>query len=245
MPAPKLIMDFDGVVCDALEECALVTWLGAHPPSQVSPVSSYLTAMPRGFVQRFRNIRGFARLLEHFLVAHRPAAAHIRTRARFDTVFRCIATEYVREFTRTANAARARCRTEEPAFWLGLHTLYPGIPQLLQDMAGEVAVVTAKDEQSVRAILERHGLAHTVAEIIGECRQKADAVRELCARHGATPDSVTFVDDNLANAAAVAATGASAYWAMWGYHTSDDLAEAGRTGVRRLELAELAALLPA
>jgi phosphoglycolate phosphatase-like HAD superfamily hydrolase len=245
MPALRLIVDFDGVVCDAMEECALVTWLGAHPPSPGSPVSSYLTAMPRGFVQRFRNIRGFARLLEHFLVAHRPAAAYIQTRARFDTVFRCIAAEYVREFTRTANAARQRCRVEEPAFWLGLHTMYPGIPEMLRDMAGTVAVVTAKDEQSVRAILERHGLAGTVAEIIGECGQKAEAVRDLCARHGITPDAVTFVDDNLANVVAVAATGAAAYWAMWGYHTSDDLAEASRTGVRRLELAEMPALTAA
>jgi phosphoglycolate phosphatase-like HAD superfamily hydrolase len=239
MAAPRLIMDFDGVVCDALEECALVTWLGVHPPSPRVAVSSQLTAMPRGFVDRFRNIRGFARLLEHFLVAHRPAAARITTRPQFETAFRAIARAYVREFSRGASGARQRCREEEPSFWLDLHTVYPGIAELLRDRAGEVAVVTAKDESSVRAILEHHGLGDAVAEVIGECGRKADAVRDLCARHGVSSATVTFVDDNLANVAAVAATGASAHWAMWGYHTAHDLADAARAGVRRLELGDL------
>ncbi len=100
MPPPRLILDFDGVVCDATTECALITWLGVHPPDPGIAVSSYLAAMPRGFVERFCNIRGYARLLQHFLVAHRPAAAHVRDRARFNMIFSCIADAYVRDFRR-------------------------------------------------------------------------------------------------------------------------------------------------
>jgi phosphoglycolate phosphatase-like HAD superfamily hydrolase len=242
IPGVRLILDFDGVICDAMEECALVTWLGVHAASPRAPVSSYLTAMPRGFVDRFRTVRDYARLLDHFLVAHRPAAASIRTQARFDAIFACIAREYVREFTRSATATRARCRAEEPRFWLDLHAFYPGITELLREHAGQIAIVTAKDEDSVRTILGWHGLADTVTEVIGACSRKAEAVQDLCQRHGTAPPAVTFIDDNLANARQVAATGARSYWAMWGYHTGDDAAAAEAAGISRLELADLSAL---
>jgi phosphoglycolate phosphatase-like HAD superfamily hydrolase len=243
----RLVLDFDGVICDATRECALVTWLGVHPPDPSVPVSSYLGAMETesGFVHRFRHIRGFARVLEHFLVAHDPAATCIRTGAQFDALFRAIPAGDVADFAQAASAARRRCRAEEPAFWLGLHTLYPGITQVLQDNAGAVAVVTAKDAASVRAVLERHGLAGTVAEITGECGSKPEAVRDLCARYGIAPQMVTFIDDNLSNVTSVAATGAAAYWATWGYHAPEDPAAAARAGVRPLELAGLPALAAA
>ena len=241
----KIILDFDGVVCDGTEECALITWLGVHPPSPRTPISSHLIAIPRGFLERFRKIRAYSRVLDHFIVAHRPIAAHIQTRSRFDTVFRCIAADYVRDFVKTATAARTRCRNEEASFWLDLHTLYPGIAELLQDRSGDVIVVTAKDEDSVRTILNRHGIEHTVAEVIGECSQKDQAVRELCARHGISPNTVTFVDDNLTNVLRVATTGANTYWAMWGFHTAEDLAEAERVAVARLRLDDLPTLAAA
>ena len=74
MGGPLLVLDFDGVVCDALVECALVTWLGVHPPDPRRPVSAHAAAMPRSFVERFGLVRAYSRILDHFLVVHRPAA---------------------------------------------------------------------------------------------------------------------------------------------------------------------------
>jgi phosphoglycolate phosphatase-like HAD superfamily hydrolase len=242
MPAPKLVLDFDGVICDALEECALVTWLGVHQPDPDTPVSAYLEAMPRGFLERFRKVRDFSRLLAHFIVAHRAAAANIQAKADFDRLFEAIPADYVTRFSAAASAARQRCRVEEADFWLDLHTLYDGVPELLRRHTGEVAVVTAKDADSVRAILTRHGLAMTVVEVIGECGRKAEAVTDLCTRHGHDPRSVTFIDDNLTNVLRVATTGARTLWATWGYSTPEDRAEAAGLGVRRLALEALPAL---
>jgi phosphoglycolate phosphatase-like HAD superfamily hydrolase len=242
MPAPKLILDFDGVVCDALEECALVTWLGVHQPQPGTPISAYLEAMPRGFLERFRTVRDYSRLLAHFVVAHRAAAGSIRAKADFDRLFEVIPADYIVRFSVAASAARQRCRDEESDLWLDLHTLYDEIPDLLHRHAGEVAIVTAKDEESVWAILNRHGLAHTVVEVIGECGRKAEAVVDLCARHGSDPRSTTFIDDNLANVVGVASTGARTLWATWGYATPEDQAEATERGVPRLALESLPAL---
>lgn len=242
MATPRLIVDFDGVVVDALEECALVTWLGVHPPVASAPVSAYLPAIPPGFLRRFARVRDFSRTLDHFLVAHRPAADRIAAQAEFDRIFGVLTPATVRSFVAGAGAARQRCRTEEAPFWLDLHTLYPGIDALLERHAGAVAVITAKDAESVWTILRRRGLAHTVVEVIGECGRKDDALRDLCRRYGARPQDVTFVDDNLTNVSRVAATGARHAWATWGYHTPEDVATAARLGIPRISLAEVPTL---
>lgn len=237
-----LILDFDGVICDALTECALVTWLGVHPPAPSAPVSAYAPAMPRGFLERFRTIRDYARTLDHFVTAHRPMAAYLTSQAGFDRLYRSIADVFVTEFTAQASAARARCRDEEPEYWTGLHTLYPGVDGLLRRHAGKVCIVTAKDADSVWRILRHHKVDDTVAEVIGESSRKADAVRTLAARYGVSAAECTFIDDNLTNAVQVAGTGARALWATWGYHTPEHEAEAKRAGLPRLRLPDLADL---
>ena len=239
MTVLRLIVDFDGVVVDALDECALVTWLGLHPPAPSEPVSAAMTVMPTEFRRRFARVRDFSRTLHHFVVAHRAAAGHIASQAEFDNLYAAITPATVRDFVARASASRQRCREEEAPFWLDLHTLYPGVADLLERHAGSVAIVTAKDEESVWTILRRRGLEHTVVEVVGESSRKDEAVRALCQRFGLTPPQVTFIDDNLSNVCQVSGTGAGARWATWGYHTPEDRAAAGRSGVRPLDLADL------
>ncbi|WP_330240318.1 HAD family hydrolase [Streptomyces sp. NBC_00525] len=240
-----LALDFDGVICDALEECALVTWLGIHPHDRTLPGPEQLRLLPREFVERFRTVRDYARTLDHFVIAHLPEAATLRGQADFDRLYEALPPSYVRKFTDAANAAREWFRTRESDFWLDLHTLYPGVPELLRRHSGSVVIVTAKDEGSVHAILGRHGLDDTVAAVYGECGRKAEAIREISDRWGVALKDVTFVDDNLTNAVRVARTGAVSRWAQWGYQTPEHRAQAQEWGVSPLHLDGLAGLVPA
>lgn len=240
-----LAIDFDGVVADALQECALVTWIGGRGPVPGLSGAEQLERVPDAFVERFRRIRNHARSLDHFVVAHEPAADTVDSQAAFDALFSGLEPEYVRTFTSAATAARERLRTGEPDFWLGLHTLYPGMAGLLRRHNGRVVVVTAKDEASVRAILARHGLEHTVREVLGECGDKAAAILGVSARWGVPAGDITFLDDNLTHVRRVAATGARARWALWGYATPEHRAEAERYAVPALHLSEVPHLAPA
>ncbi|GAB3125534.1 HAD family hydrolase [Streptomyces calidiresistens] len=246
MPAHEVLaLDFDGVVCDALVECALVTWLGVHPLDRSLSGAEHVDALPEEFVERFRTVRDYSRLLDHFVVAHAPESAAITSQAGFDRLFASLPADDVRRFTDRATEARTWFRTREPEFWLDLHRLYPGIAELLRRHSGSVVIVTAKDADSVDAILDHHGLRRTVAEVFGECGRKEEAVREIAARRGLAPERVTFIDDNLANAVRVAATGAHVRWAQWGYQTPEHRAEAERLSLRPLHLDDLHALVPA
>jgi HAD superfamily hydrolase (TIGR01509 family) len=234
-----LVLDFDGVMCNADEECQLVTWLGRNPPGRLLPVISYLAAMDPGFAARFRHVRGYARLLEHFMIAHHPGAELVQTRADFTQAFESIPGSQVTAFTEAASAARRRLRDEQPSCWMGLQPLYPGAAQALRHATRPIAVATARDSASASAVLDHHGLRGAVTEIAGDCHDKAGFVRSLCERHGIEPGDAAFADDSIDNVLAVAATGAQAYWAMWGHHVAEDLATAREAGITRIELGEL------
>ncbi|KAA2260648.1 HAD family hydrolase [Solihabitans fulvus] len=229
-----LLLDFDGVVCDALLECALVTWFGLHVVPEFDVVSvavEALARLPEDFVRAFRTVRDYSRTLDRFVVAHLAEAAAIGDQARFDELFARLPPELVARFVAGAGAVRSALRSRQPEFWLGLHTLYPGMPELLRRHAGKVAIVTAKDAGSVADILAHHGLADAVAHIEGECGDKAAAVSRICAEFLVEPAAAVFVDDNLANVLRVRETGARTRWALWGYHTAEHVAIAARERV--------------
>ncbi|MEV0601770.1 HAD family hydrolase [Streptomyces sp. NPDC050315] len=243
-PKEVLAVDFDGVVADAPAECALVTWLGVRGLDTSVTGAEQLRRVPGDFVERFRHIRNYSRLLDHFMVAHLPTAAAVGSQAEFDALFSGLAPERVREFTHQAGAAREWLRTEEPDFWLDLHTLYPGMADLLRRYSGSVVVITAKDEGAVRAVLARQGLEDTVREVFGECGRKAEALLDVSARWAVPVEHITFIDDNLANVRRAIETGARARWARWGYATPEHRAEAERFAVTALDLSEVAHLAP-
>ena len=234
-----LILDFDGVICDALEECALVTWFGLLDRVPPEPGPVLLDQVPAAFIQRFAHVRNYSRLLDHFAVAKLPAAADVRTQAEFDRLFASLDQREVAEFVSRATAVRNRLRETERDFWLGLHTLYDGIPTLLRRHSGRVAIVTAKDEPSVWEILRWYRLDHTVTAVVGECSRKPEAVRALSRKAGVPTADVIFIDDNLTNAVRVQATGARVLWAQWGYQIPEHRADAARQAITSLELREL------
>ena len=235
-----LVLDFDGVVCDALEECALVTWHGLASVDLTTVKGAELLAqVPAPFVARFRHVRNYSRLLDHFFVAHQRGSDNIRTQHEFDALFSSLDPDDVQAFVQGATTVRDLLRENDGEFWLGMHTLYPGVAGLMRRHAGETAIVTAKDERSVWEILRWHGLDQTVTEVIGECGAKAEAVERLAREANVPTSDVTFIDDNLANVVRVGGVGTRAMWASWGYQIPEHRLQAEQQLISTVELADL------
>lgn len=239
-----LILDFDGVVCDAFEECALVTWYAASgAEAAAKPPGELAAALPSGFVERFRAVRKHSRLLDHFLVALDPRSERLSGRQDdFDALFDGLPDDERRNLVAGANAVRAGLRQRHRSQWLAMHTLYPGVRELLERHEGRTNIVTAKDEASVWEILGHHGLDHTVVSVIGECADKRTAVLDLVEGDGLRVEHATFIDDNLRNALQVRDTGVRTLWAYWGYHTAEHVHRALARKMPRVYLPELAGL---
>jgi phosphoglycolate phosphatase-like HAD superfamily hydrolase len=236
-----LVFDFDGVICDSWRECALVTWNAHHDRSPAEFGITAFDELPAGFTERFRELRGFARHLGHFLVPLLATSNLIRTQEDFDRCYSAFAPDTVDEFITRASRYRAMVRHEKRESWLALHHMYEGMPDLLSELAAHLYVVTARDSASVRDVLSSHGIDLSHDHIYGEQQSKLAALADIQVREGVEAEMVHFVDDNLSNILNAQEAGHSVGWAIWGYSAPEHRDKAVRLGVPQLALSDLLA----
>lgn len=232
--APAVVLDFDGVVCDGSTECALVTWYGHfnRPVEEFSTIG--LPHVPATFLQRFRDLRGYARHLDHFLVPLLGGVEELPSQREFDVMFAAIP-ESIREGFRTrVDAYRAAVRRTYREEWLAHHSIYPGIGDGLRALEGDWYIVTAKDTASVLEVLAQRQIRLDPSRIYGEQTDKRAALREIGDLESSR--TVVFVDDSHANVVAARADGVAAYWANWGFHNPEQAAAAQRSQTPTLTL---------
>src|ERR1700710_2791750 len=117
---PVLVFDFDGVLCDSLEECMMVAWY-AHTGAPVSHfVDPGLAGVPAAVAGRFERCRPFMRHLLHLLVPI-VVLEPPRSRAAFAACFDAIAPEDAERFAEAAERYRAGLRREHPERWCAQH----------------------------------------------------------------------------------------------------------------------------
>jgi phosphoglycolate phosphatase-like HAD superfamily hydrolase len=233
-----LVLDFDGVVCDALLECAAVSAVGGQPDGPLPSLDEALGMLTHDYVTAFASIRPYCRTLDDFMVTN-VITQPVTSRVDFDAAREACDEAQVRRQACRAQRARDLWRGADPQRWLELHTPYSGVRRLVRAADGRVVIVSAKDAASVWALLQHFGLAEDVHDVVGDCTDKASAVDRLVATSG----PALFLDDNLANVLAVdALTDVRSVWATWGYHSAEDVVLAATRHVTSLSLDELGAV---
>lgn len=226
-----LALDFDGVICDSLEEGLLISW-NAHTGEPVSAfVEPGLPGVPPAVTERFTRCRPFTRHCGHWLVPFVISSAptsHAEFAARYDA----LPGEMVRDFTAAAGDYRAQVRREYPDQWLAHHLVQPGLGEVLAD----AYIVTARDSESVRQVLNAHGMGIDETRIFGSRSNKQGALQAIAVREAVEPAAVTLVDDSVENCVAAQAAGYSAWWATWGYNSVADQALASAHGVTPISI---------
>jgi phosphoglycolate phosphatase-like HAD superfamily hydrolase len=217
-----LVLDFDGVLCDSIDECVIVAHIvhAGLPPEAFGDPG--LAGVPLDVRERFRSCRPFMRHLGHFLVPLVAPEAPI-DRASFAARFEQLAPADVEAFVERAGAVRRSVRATHETAWLARHRVEPGPAA----RAAGAYIATARDAASVQRILAAHGVAIDARRIFGDLRSKVAAMRSIAARHGVPDRAVRLVDDSIENCIDVQAAGFDARWASWGYHAPGD-ADAAR-----------------
>lgn len=237
-----LALDFDGVVCDALAECAAITWHASRQTSETGEVQKALAQVPEAFLTTFANVRRYSRTLDDFMVANALVPGQRIDRQVFDLARTTAGSAFLAAQAAVGEQIRAAWRTQDTTGWVALHSIYPGIAELIRSGGQRVVIVSAKDADSIWAILEHHTLATHVDTVVGSCHDKKMALSALSTRY---VEPMIFVDDNLSNAAAAAAlSGITSRWATWGYHSPEDEPVARQLGIRAITLNQLDELQP-
>jgi phosphoglycolate phosphatase-like HAD superfamily hydrolase len=233
-----LVLDFDGVIFDSAPEAYLVARRTYARLVPALPTSDRLPAPPGGLepsreqvladplYQAFVELMPLGNRAEDYAVIlsilEREVA--VPDQGRYDEERARVSTDFLETFHARFYEVRTRFQSEHPRPWRALQGPYPEFVALLRRRSAEVtlAIATAKDRQSVRLLLEDHGLADLFPDERLMDKEtghsKAAHLRHLQARLAIPFPSITFVDDKVNHLDAVSSLGVRCALAGWGYN---------------------------
>jgi phosphoglycolate phosphatase-like HAD superfamily hydrolase len=218
-----LALDFDGVICDSAREAfivavrtyrALLSPTFARDERDEALFAEFVALMPLG-----NGATDYAVALAAIERGLAPAdqRAYDAFRATLDPApLRTYHKQFYRE--------RAAWMKRDLAGWQAQMRPYPGICELLRRRAGEVAlaIATAKDRHSVRALLTQYGVADLFPDGSVLDKETSDSKRvhvtRIAERAGVPVSEVTLVDDKVNHLEEVAGLGVRCVLAAWGYN---------------------------
>jgi len=241
-----LALDFDGVICDSAREAFVVA------------LRTYRRVLSPAFVRGERDEALFAEFVARMPLGNRAEdyaialtsierGRRLEDQAAYDAFRAELDAAALRAFHKQFYRERAAWMQRDSAGWHSQMRAYPGICELLRRRAGEVvlAIATAKDRRSVRALLTHYGVAALFPEdaVLDKetSASKREHVRLIAERAGTALSEVTFVDDKVSHLEDVAGLGARCVLAAWGYNGARERRIAEARGFLVCELADFEA----
>ena len=251
-----LVLDFDGVVCDGIDEMAESSWRAlAEVTGREMPPVRKSELQPRFAALRPVVESGWEMVALMGVVAERAADSDgdLHDGARWAEARDAYIRRHALERTKLAAAlddVRDRWLAQDPRGWLARHRFYDGIAAWLTRLVTEqrlVYVLSTKGKPFLDALLGAHDVRLPPERVIGKAepkREKWDVLRELAASHGVAAGDAWFVEDRLATLLemrrrAPDLSAARLFLAEWGYIFRDrDPAAARAAGIPVLTLVQ-------
>ena len=216
--APALVLDFDGVICDSIDECFASSWIAFHTLYRKEAPSR----VPAACRREFARLRPFVRSGEDFLLIQQAIdqGGSPESQAEFDLLARAAGPATLQRFRELLQAARTRMRAKDREAWLALNRIYPHVLVSLARMPWDAPlyVLSTKNTSLIAEILSSNGIGVPAERIrFSSSDQKLPAVERLRVESGRA--RAIFVDDQRDHFAGDAgAPGAvDPYLASWGY----------------------------
>jgi hypothetical protein len=218
-----LFLDFDGVICDSLEECFQSSYLvdnapdiGDERPPAAPDDAAYRAA--------FRACRPFIRSGEDYVVLHRLIAAGNapQSQAEFDRALALVGQESLAEIKRGLYAVRESLLGLHRELWLGWNPLYDGMAVALNGIAGNarVRILSTKKAEFIAQILAHQKVEWPADRIIYSGKErKLDIVGRI-----AGAERSVLIDDQVEHLD-FAHPSCACYAALWGYVTKSAIRE--------------------
>jgi hypothetical protein len=207
-----LFLDFDGVICDSIDECFVSSWLAYHRRPG-APLPSSVAVGMRG---RFAEMRPFIRSGEDYVVIQRLLAEGrvVSTQAEFDAALAAEGeTERIKE---VFYAARGNLLETDRAYWLSLNRVYREVRGPLARIADseDVRVLSTKKSEFIVEILAANGISMPIRRVIYTGSQTK---MEIIAAMIGPSDRALLIDDQIDHLLACADPRVEVRLALWGY----------------------------
>ena len=205
-----LFIDFDGVICDSVDECFVSSWLAYADYTGTKPASVSLSEYAL-----FKSYRPLIRRGADYLLLQLCIDRQIplSSQADFDAQEEAIGEAGMDEFHRRFYGSRSGLLESDRDYWLGLHRIYRGIYDALRAVADTAWILTTKEVSFVHEILLHNEIRWNPERII--CSGKE---RKLGVIAGLLGDGqALFVDDQIDHFSGNTDGRVSCFLAAWGY----------------------------
>ena len=255
-----LFLDFDGVICNSIDECYVSSWLAYHGlakhawPSDgragarasedagsdiaLSDLPDSVPIADHGRFTRYRPLirRGGDYLLLQYCVDN---GIELETQCDLDSMSADLGEEGTEATHTQFYRAREQLLRDDPEYWLQLNTLYPEVARHLSRLAERHWIITTKEASFAQRILAYHAVEWPLERIIcsGKSRKFSvieDMLEELPERRA------ILVDDQIDHLKEQTRPDVYGVLAAWGFVMPEWLEQ---THVPILERSEIDAYL--
>jgi len=227
--------DFDGVIADSIRERGVTAWNAYQSFLGNQECITSPNDMPPEFAEYFSTAGRYVRTIDENLAVLKNTAGTIVTQQDFESAVQALLKDERLRFIPHFIEARKRFKTKNRELWLGLHRIYPGIITLMKSLFSICSfyIVTGKDEQSVRDILEPLHIDIPRGHIYGgeQIENKSTALAKICRKEHVLPAELSFLDDNVTHLPAPLNSGYDVMLAGWGYGMPEHFSYARKAGI--------------
>jgi phosphoglycolate phosphatase-like HAD superfamily hydrolase len=223
---PMLVLDFDGVICDSIEECFVSSWTAWH----VLYRGEAAREAPAAAHETFTRLRPFTRTGEDFPLLQQLIAdgVTVRDQADFDAAARAAGPQTMKRYRELYYQARTELLQNDRARWLSLNRVYPHMARalavLLAPPMAPLYIVSTKKTPFIIEVLGAAGIVVPAERIfLAEQEPKLVTVERL--RRDGGFENALFVEDQIDTIKGNTNPRIAVRLASWGYVREEWLAE--------------------
>lgn len=212
-------LDFDGVICDSVIECFVVSWIAYQRHVR----SEKRTSIPISFFNAFRTYRPFIRTGEDYIVIHdiMEKGLRLRNQKDFDTQITDTGKSRMKAFRGWFYGVRSELLENEPERWFSLNPLFAGIRPVMEHLSSinEAWIVSTKKELFIKKVLDFNNIDWPVERIQTIGSDKHIFISEKMDQHGASKGY--YIEDQIDHLRKVSDIRIVLLLAEWGYIKKD------------------------
>jgi hypothetical protein len=213
---PLLVLDFDGVICDSIDECFVSSWIAYHTLYRNDPPPH----IPVSLRNDFARLRPFIRSGEDYLLIQEilHSEGYVSDQAAFDALLHGAGPEKMTKFKELFALARSQLLAKDRSFWLSLNRIYSHMLTAFAHMPREapVSILSTKAPEFIAEILEQAQIHVSRERILrSPSDRKLPIVEKL--RSASGHERAIFIDDQIDYLLGSGFPRIDAYLASWGY----------------------------
>jgi phosphoglycolate phosphatase-like HAD superfamily hydrolase len=217
-----VVLDFDGVICDSVDECFASSSLAYDSLRQKTMPASSASDRRADFAR----LRPFIRTGEDFLLIHEliDKGIAVRDQARFDEMARRAGPEKMARFRELFYRGRMELLQKDRGAWMSMNRIYPQARAVLESAAGKpLFILSTKRPEFIQEILSHAGISVPGDRILHSGDDRKLPIVERVRFEGDFERAV-FVDDQVDHLLNNFFPRVSVYLASWGYVASEKVA---------------------